>query len=179
MPVMISPRSARDSLACAVPAAARPTLKCTFSQHGGCLSRLRTSAAAQTRGPRPQVQRSRQKDPSRKIWLSQLGQGRPSRWKRKFSLGGNAVAGLSRSRYPALRLSPRDRVPSDRGVVPSWLDCGVRSLCPPGQPKSPWTFQPPTIVPHFTAVRPLVVMQGTREFDGGHAQPALSHAENQ
>lgn len=137
MPVMISPRSARDSLACAVPAAARPTLKCTFSQHGGCLSRLRTSAAAQTRGPAPPSPALQAKGPEPQNLARPARSSRPSGWKRKFSLGGNGVAGLScpplPSCYPALRLSPRDPVPSAWRLCRPWLDCGVGSLCLPRQ----------------------------------------------
>lgn len=90
MPVMISPRSARDSLRVPCLQLSGPHLKCTFSQHtlrggvplklGGLLiSASNLSSRPDQNGPRPQVQRSRAKgpEPQEKTWLSQLGQVAP------------------------------------------------------------------------------------------------------
>lgn len=159
MPVMISPRSARDSLACAVPAAARPTLKCTFSQHGGCLSRLRTSAAAQTRGPAPPSPALQAKGPEPQNLARPARSSRPSGWKRKFSLGGNGSLAS-----PAL-LCPRAILLSASALgIPSHQPggCAVRGWIVGWAPYAylgnsiqfALDFSAPNNSPHFTAVCP-------------------------
>ncbi|KAH8764257.1 hypothetical protein F5883DRAFT_675872 [Diaporthe sp. PMI_573] len=80
MPVMISPSERTRLAACAVPAATRPTLKCTFSQHGGWLE-TGVLISASTLSSRPdkgrahappppfsQVQRSKAKGPEPRSW---------------------------------------------------------------------------------------------------------------
>lgn len=144
---MISPLERTRLAACAVPAAARPTLKCTFSQHGGALKlggggggafaylgfdlqqppRL-ADGRADRHGPRPQVRRSRQKDPSLKTgWSGSVKS--PQSLEKELFVGA---------------LSPWDPVPS-AGGVPSRLDPEVGSYAYLGN--SPCAFQPPTIVP--------------------------------
>lgn len=145
MPVMISPRSARDSLRVPCLQLNGPHLKCTFSQHtlggGGALETrgvaylgFEPQQPPRPKGPRPQVQRSRAKGPEpQKSWLSQLGQVAPVvgkgsfRWER-----GSAVRwdGLSAScLFFLLFFSSALGIPSHHhqpgGFVPSWLDCGV------------------------------------------------------
>lgn len=143
MPVTISPRSARDSLRVPCLQLSGPHKKnarlvntggCLETGGGGCLSRLRPQQPPRTRAATLQVQRSRQKDPSRKNWLGQLGQVAPVVAKGSFSLGdGRSLWRLSASLH--LVLSPPqpsgcDPVPSAGGVfVPSWLDCRVGALC--------------------------------------------------
>lgn len=201
MPVMISPRSARDSLRVPCLQLSGPHLKCTFSQHtlrggvplklGGLLiSASNLSSRPDQNGPRPQVQRSRAKgpEPQEKTWLtSSVKSPQWLRLEKEVFVGDEATWSAGRVRLsvclpaclplPALpRLQPSGSRPHHHqpgGFVPSWLDCGVSSpLCLAYLGNSPCTFQPPTIVPTSPPSLPSMAMQGTRDLERAIAQPA-------
>lgn len=95
---------------------------------------------------------------------------RPSGWKRKFSLGGDGVAGLSCPLLLSCSSPQPLGIPSHqpgglcrRGWIVGWAPYAHLG----NSIQFALHFSAPNNSPHFTAVCPLDDMQGTREFEQG------------